>query len=157
MPHFSDSLRVTVLVLASLSGRLLATEPGVRFWSIPDGLSEAQKTGKPMLIFFTADWCHPCQDMKRTVFSVMSHAKLIEAQFIPIEVLDRRHEQGANAHDIQTMLRWMNVHGFPTLVVCRPDGTDAIQRSGFSSSENTMKFLRNAISQLRKSSPVADR
>lgn len=34
-----------------------------------EGLRLARDSGKPVMIFFTADWCAPCVDLKRYVFS----------------------------------------------------------------------------------------
>jgi len=36
---------------------LAADPPGVRFRTIDAGFAEARATGRPLLLFFTADWC----------------------------------------------------------------------------------------------------
>jgi thiol:disulfide interchange protein len=35
----------------------------------PDGLRLARESGKPALVYFTADWCGPCQELKKYVWS----------------------------------------------------------------------------------------
>ena len=36
---------------------IAADPPGVRFRTIDAGFAEARATGRPLLLFFTADWC----------------------------------------------------------------------------------------------------
>ena len=44
----------------------------------------ASDSGKPMLLFFTADWCVPCRIMKRQVLADEEVMKVINAQLVPI-------------------------------------------------------------------------
>jgi len=36
---------------------------------LSEGLRMAKETGKPAMLFFTADWCAPCWELKKYVFS----------------------------------------------------------------------------------------
>ncbi len=46
----------------------------------------ASESGKPMLLFFTADWCVPCRIMKREVFANLEVMTAINAQFVPVMI-----------------------------------------------------------------------
>ena len=34
-----------------------------------NGIAQAAQTGKPIMLYFTADWCPPCKELKKYVFS----------------------------------------------------------------------------------------
>ena len=84
------------------------------------------------------------------MFEVGTFARVIEEKYVPIEVVDRRREDGANAPDVEDLRVRMGVTGFPTLAVHRVDGTAAVRLVGFASRESSLNFLRDGDRRLRE-------
>ncbi len=101
-----------------------------------------------MLLFFTARWCVPCDEMKHRVFFVGAFAGLVENGYVPIEIVDQRRGRGSNPPEVQRLMVQFVVRGFPTLVVVRPEGEQAVRQFGFASREETVNFLRAAARRL---------
>jgi len=101
----------------------------------------ADREGKPILYFFTADWCAPCHVMKRTLFADPEKASLISRQFVTVEVLDTRVEKGENLPEVDEVIERYQVVTIPTMVVALPDGSEIAQHRGYSGEERAWRWL----------------
>ena len=148
------SLPAAFLVVAAL---LLVARAGTAYWEgkHPPEVSEklhwltpaeadasARRFRRPLLYEFTADWCMPCQRLKREVFSDQGLAAQVQAMFAPARVLDRQREEGRNSAEVDSLERHFGVEGFPTLVVVTPEGKEVGRIYGYPGSYAVMDSLR---------------
>ena len=112
-----------VAAVAVMVGIYRFVTPGDRIpWrdDLPAARAEAAAANKPVLLYFTADWCGPCQYMKRSVFPDLSVAAAMEG-YIPVKIDTDRHP---------ALTRQFQVASIPMFVLLDERGEVARSRSG---------------------------
>ena len=106
--------------------------------------AQARATGRPIFYDFSAEWCAPCKEMERELFSNERHARGIARLAVPVHVVDREKEDGRNTPTVDSLRRAYGVTGFPTLVVTDADGRLIDKREGFPGAMDFMQWLGGA-------------
>ena len=96
-------------------------------------LDEARTSGKRTLLYFTASWCGPCQEMKHTTWA----DKGVEAalrDYVPVKVDIDEHPD---------LARKYNVDGIPAYVLLDPGGNTLRTSSGAMPPGEFVAWLRS--------------
>lgn len=100
-------------------------------WVAPEDLGRLGEIHKPILLDFTAAWCHPCRILEKEVFGDRHLARFINDNFVPVKVMDRNVEDGKNPEAVEKLKALYGVRSFPTLLVTDPRGNALVRTSGY--------------------------
>lgn len=125
----SFSVLIIVLLLALALPNLIsllrgpAATPDVfaNGYTLTQARELAAQEQKPLLVLATADWCAPCQTLKRGALSDPSVAKLIEERTIPVYL-----EDGKDREEIAAL----GVRSYPTTLILDENGQIASTITG---------------------------
>lgn len=142
--HGRTLVALTLVALAVVAYFTIATPPEAReriVWLSPGEASQVA-TDKPRLLHFTADWCAPCQHMRRTTFRNRRLGSIVNERFVPI-----RYEQRGREQDVamEEAARRHGVGSFPTLVVVDSGGRTLARIVGFRDSSTLCEELERAL------------
>lgn len=130
-PHHGKAL-VWILIAVVLVGGGAAwtvTRPAAASaaWlhDVDAGITRAESERRPMLVLFTADWCPPCQRMKRHALGNAEVMSALEETFVLVKVdlTDRGGPNDAVAID-------HGVQSIPTVMVYDEHGTHVESAKG---------------------------
>ena len=96
---------------------------------------QAADSGKPMILYFTGEWCVPCRIMKRQVWADEQVTASVNAQFIPVAI------DVDNPDDAAVLARY-NVVGTPVTIITDPQGNVLQWRAGGIGKSEFLELLR---------------
>ena len=113
-----------------------ASEIAWRHGDVDDALAEAKEAGKPVILYWGAVWCPPCNEMKAGLFKDADF--IAETQnFVPV-YLDG---------DTEGAQRWgeqFGISGYPTVIILQPDGTEITRIASANMAESLPGLLQVA-------------
>ncbi len=94
-------------------------------------VAEARRTGRPLLVDFSASWCPPCVAMQHDVWPDPAVERAVAQQYVPVAVDVDRNGDVADRYRIETI---------PTILVLDGQG-QVIRRAGDLPRSGMMRFL----------------
>jgi thiol:disulfide interchange protein len=115
-----------------------ATEPVETIpWrkTLAEAKREAAANHKPVLAYFTASWCGPCQRLKRETWPDAKVQAALTDRFVPVKIDVDEHADLAQEFGVTSI---------PRMQVIQPDGTLGPSRAGFISPDELTRWLQGA-------------
>jgi len=125
---------------AEVSPSAPQTKPSAPPTTYQEALSASKLSDTPVLLIFSADWCHYCQDMKKTTFKDADVIKEM-ANFVVYEV---------NVDKEKAIAAKYAIRGMPTYKIVNANESVIAETSGFKKPKDFINWLRNSIPLLKK-------
>ncbi len=94
--------------------------------SIESLQAEANRSDRPYLLYFSADWSEPCQQMERHTYRSAAVVDYINQHFLFYRAHPLTHDRGES-----DLSRQYQIFLYPTLLVCNPQGEVIHTFSGY--------------------------
>lgn len=105
-----------------------------------EGLRLARETGRPALLFFTADWCGPCVEMKKHIWSerrVVDASRKLVAIYLDVD-------------KEPAILAEYKIRGIPAVVFLSPQGERVGLFSGERSAANMARQMDSLAAKFQR-------
>jgi thiol:disulfide interchange protein len=96
--------------------------------------SESNAAGKPLLLYFTADWCGPCQQMRRTTWAD-ARVKAALDGYVPVKI---------DVDQFPDVAQQFDVLSIPRLVLLDRAGNAVASREGLVEPHAMIEWLNVA-------------
>lgn len=142
-PPLIDKRLGVILVIAAIAALVpFVFNPGTGAGKVAWGSSfetataTSKETGRPLLIYFTATWCGPCQDMKAHVFTEDAVANTLNNRFVPVMI-----ETTDDTDEVRELGGRYAVKYLPTMVITDAEGNVIAERYGGIGADDFLEWL----------------
>ena len=106
---------------------------------------KAKKSNKMLIVNFTADWCEPCNDMKKKVYDSKAGKKLLkDFERLTIDCSDDESDEVMDFTSKHSLM------GFPCAIIYAPDGVELHRILGGTDLKSFKEQLDYAKERLKK-------
>ena len=95
---------------------------------------QASEAGKPMILYFTGQWCVPCRIMKREVWADEEVAPTVNSRFVPVSI-------DIDMPEHTEILARYSIGGAPVTIITDPQGNVLRWKAGGISKSEFLAFL----------------
>ncbi len=146
-PRFAALAAAALLATAPLAHAAAGPGPGVSWQAaaadadIDHAFARAKADKKPVLLYWGAKWCPPCNQLKATLFN---RADFIERSksFVAVSI-------DGDAPGAQKLGTRFKVRGYPTLILFNPNGHEITRLPGEADAAQVMSVLQLGMSSGR--------
>lgn len=107
-------------------------------YTLTEAIEMSAQNDKPVLVLATADWCAPCQTLKRGALTDPEVVGLIHENSIPVYL-----EHGSNRDEIDTL----GVRAFPTTLILERGQVTAMLEGGAGASKYARLLKRELLGE----------
>ena len=128
-------ITAVVIGMFVLSAIRKATEPKDNIaWrkDLSAARAESAATRKPLLVYFTASWCVPCQQMKGETFADKRVEEKLSQAVIPVKIDVDEHPE---------LAMQFGVNGIPQMDLVPLGPAERSTRVGFTSADELLRWL----------------
>ena len=118
---------------------------GVQWRSWDDGLREADRSKRPVLVDVYTDWCGWCRRMDRDVYGRSDVRKYLSSRFVTVKLNAESSASGryqGRSLSSRSLAQHFGVRGYPTTVFLRPGGDHITNVGGYVPADRFLLILR---------------